>query len=320
MIDTPRNTIRILQYHTRKTLEVMAELLQDAASWKYDIIAIQEPWRNKINAPYYTRHNPIKDRYYVAYPNYEEARVCFFVSNRIPKENITLIDGGERLLTLPIASKIGDGKSLTIHNIYNTPPLGAENQPGGLTRNSAIPGLAEALEQNASDNTIVLGDLNLHHERWSGPPRPGKSYLRAPPSACFNALMNQHALELLTPAGLVTRPLKEHADEGNTLDLAGAGEPIASKPIRIQVDWALHKGSDHKAIGIEIGLQLARENEQKRRLIRQMNVEILRNSIQRDLPQTMLIRSIKKLDDTCRELSRITRYASELAEEHFPFA
>ena len=60
-----RATLSILQYNVRKSKDkVMASLLRDKRITNYDILAIQEPWRNPfIN----TIHNPIPQHFELAY-------------------------------------------------------------------------------------------------------------------------------------------------------------------------------------------------------------------------------------------------------------
>ncbi|KAK7433457.1 reverse transcriptase, partial [Colletotrichum acutatum] len=61
----------------------MATLLRDPNIDNYDIIAIQEPWRNPYSA---TTHHPANDRFHLCYPSSEEngpARVCFFINKKL---------------------------------------------------------------------------------------------------------------------------------------------------------------------------------------------------------------------------------------------
>ena len=62
---------------------VIASLLRDPAIYDFDIIAIQEPWRNPYSA---TTHHPAKDRFHLCYPTGDAeglAQVCFFVNKKL---------------------------------------------------------------------------------------------------------------------------------------------------------------------------------------------------------------------------------------------
>jgi hypothetical protein len=70
-------TLSILQYNVHKSRDmVMATMLRDPRIHEYDILAIQEPWRNPFAA---TTHHPAKDVFHLCCPAEEEAgpaRVC----------------------------------------------------------------------------------------------------------------------------------------------------------------------------------------------------------------------------------------------------
>jgi hypothetical protein len=76
--------IKILQYNVMKSREVvMATLLRDPRIQEYDVLALQEPWRNPLIP---TTHNPIAHSFYICFPSDSReapARVCFFVNKRI---------------------------------------------------------------------------------------------------------------------------------------------------------------------------------------------------------------------------------------------
>jgi hypothetical protein len=62
---------------------VMASLLRDPGIHDFDIIAIQEPWKNPYTA---TTHHPAKNRFHLYYLTGDTeglARVCFFINKKI---------------------------------------------------------------------------------------------------------------------------------------------------------------------------------------------------------------------------------------------
>jgi hypothetical protein len=65
---------------------VMASLLRDPGTYNFDIIAIQEPWKNPYTA---TTHHPAKDRSHLCYPTGDtegSARVCFHYGTKSGKK------------------------------------------------------------------------------------------------------------------------------------------------------------------------------------------------------------------------------------------
>lgn len=75
-----QQTLNILQQNTRKSYVSMAEIFAAEKNLKFDIIAIQEPWRNtQIN----TTHNPVPDRFDLLYYNNETTRTALYVNKEI---------------------------------------------------------------------------------------------------------------------------------------------------------------------------------------------------------------------------------------------
>jgi hypothetical protein len=113
--------LSILQYNTRKSKDqVMASFFRDPKVLEYDIIAIQEPWRNPYTA---TTHNPIAQQYHLMFPKdtrEQPARVCFFVSKRLDNTRWNFDDYSRDLGSLAI--KVTN-KVVTIYNVYNPPQV-----------------------------------------------------------------------------------------------------------------------------------------------------------------------------------------------------
>jgi len=81
---TEQQQLNILQYNVRKAKDtVMATLLRDPRVAEYNVLAIQEPWRNPFML---TTYHSAKDIFYLCYPDGDEegpARVYFFVNKRL---------------------------------------------------------------------------------------------------------------------------------------------------------------------------------------------------------------------------------------------
>jgi hypothetical protein len=99
----------------------MATLLRDPKVHEYDILAIQEPWRN----PYMdTTHHPAKDIFHLCYPTAKEvgpARVCFFINKRIDHKRWRFKEYTRDICSLTIeqGEEHQEEQRLTVHNIYN---------------------------------------------------------------------------------------------------------------------------------------------------------------------------------------------------------
>jgi hypothetical protein len=111
------NTLSILQYNVRKSRDiVMATMLRDPRIHEYDILAIQEPWRNPYMA---TTHHPAKDVFHLCCPPGDEAgpaRVCFFVNRRIDHKRWQVKEHNRDISSLTIEVSEGENN----YSLYTT--------------------------------------------------------------------------------------------------------------------------------------------------------------------------------------------------------
>ena len=184
--DSP--ALNILQYNTQKSREVMADAFNRHELYQYDVLAIQEPYRNPYqNATYH----PAKDRFHLLYFDSENTRTCIFVNTRIDAGTWTVryVNGDICILQL----RTPDKGHLCVYNVYN--------EPGAETRTQTLEILEQELAKEDSQNHLLLvGDFNLHHPRWSGirtqrPSREASKLLTIP---------ENYRLCQLTPRGTKT--------------------------------------------------------------------------------------------------------------------
>ncbi|KAF1934129.1 uncharacterized protein M421DRAFT_97107 [Didymella exigua CBS 183.55] len=99
----------------------MATLLRDPQVREYDILAIQEPWKNLFTA---TTHHPAKDVFHLCCLTGDEkgpARVCFFINKKIDHKQWRFSKRSRDICSLVIkpSKEQQDRQQLLIHNIYN---------------------------------------------------------------------------------------------------------------------------------------------------------------------------------------------------------
>ncbi|KAJ6436839.1 reverse transcriptase [Purpureocillium lavendulum] len=159
---TTKNMLTILQYNVRKSKDtVMATLLRDPRIREYDILAIQEPWKNAFSE---TTHHPTKDLFHLCYPATEEGeptRVCFFINKQLDHSKWHFKNAGKDLCTLILETNAEGNSKIAIHNVYN-PHRQQEN------RRSILPQLRREMQGLRQGEQIVVGDFNLHQEHWGG--------------------------------------------------------------------------------------------------------------------------------------------------------
>lgn len=100
--------LRVLQYNVQRSRDVvLASLFRDSRVLEYDILAMQEPWRNPFIS---TSSHPLKTHFQLIYPDDDATWVCFYINKRIDPS----------IWTVSHLSK--DISSLTIRN----PPSGTK--------------------------------------------------------------------------------------------------------------------------------------------------------------------------------------------------
>ena len=232
------NTLSILQYNVMRSKDiVMATLLRDQNILEYDILAIQEPWRNPFMS---TSHNPIPESFHLFFPQDTRdapARVCFFINKRLDETTWRVTERTRDVCTLTIkclAHEEEEAQEIAIHNVYNQ-PLGAEN------RRSSLPELQKALQEHAHLDQMILGDFNLHHWYWGGP----EIRQQEPEAEGLIDIIHTHGLTSTLAPGTIT------FDDRNctsSIDLCYATKDLVDQIIRSGVDMEMDHNSDHLPI------------------------------------------------------------------------
>lgn len=131
----------------------MAPLFRDRRTREFDIITLQEPWKNPFRD---TIYHPLKREFKLLHFN-GPARIYIFVNKRIASSSWTVTYHTSDLYTLhlKLANNSNVGDTVHIHNVYNPPRTTGATSP--------LYTLAAALRDYPTDQHVVLGDFNLHH-------------------------------------------------------------------------------------------------------------------------------------------------------------
>jgi len=142
---TRHQSLNILQYNVQKSRDVvLASLFQDQWISEFEVLAIQEPWRNPLIA---TSYHPLKTHFQLAYLNDKNTRVCFYINKRIDASTWTVSFITKDIVVLEIIHPVLHHK-VSIVNVYNELGTGT------------LEDLRQALATLTTDTEIiVLGDL-----------------------------------------------------------------------------------------------------------------------------------------------------------------
>jgi hypothetical protein len=304
MMQTPH--LRILQYNVNHGKEAtLVPLLQDTNVDEFDILAIQEPWRNPTVT---TSYNPARSQFHLAYPPHLLARVCFYINKRLHIQSWSVTHHNEDAQTVTlryaaneqdVANPLGGlttslalGKTVQIHNIYNPSPVShSSTEEGTLTT------LRNCLQDTTTDH-IVIGDFNLHHPLWGGVARPIQH-------SCADILLDiirNASLELVTSCGAATWSAR---GSSSTIDLAFISQSLGERLIKCTPRLDIAQSSDHVPIETTIDLQTQSVVTRRKRNWKGLDATKLNKKLLESRLSVNALTSESQIDEYIRELTRI---------------
>jgi len=289
---TEQQQLNILQYNVRKAKDtVMATLLRDPRVAEYDVLAIQEPWRNPFMS---TTHHPAKDIFHLCYPDGDEegpARVCFFVNKRLDHCAWQFKQHTRDLCTLKIRTAEMDtpDNELIVHNVYNAP----QNSIG---RESTLPWLKAQLEKHTPEEQIALGDFNLHHRFWGG---PRVQHEEQEAKDLLEIMENLDMTSMLEP-GTITY---EEGDGRSTIDLCWTTLGMVDRIIKSTVDRDMDHDSDHLPISILLDVRTSLTEAKPKRRWKHLDTEKFCEELKHVMPPRRRPRTRLALDAYTQELA-----------------
>lgn len=278
--------LRILQYNVWKSKDVvLASLFQDRWITDFDLISVQEPWRNPYVA---TTYHPLKAHFHLTYLEDKETRVCFYINRRIDPSTWTVSFVSKDIISLEITHPVLNHKLLVV-NVYNE------------VGTSTLTDLRQTLAALSADRqVIVLGDFNLHHPLWSTAHHQINQGIAA--SQPLLTIIEDFQLQLLTVPGTKTHRWK---DGDSTIDLTFATEELASRTIYCRVDPCRDCDSDHLPVATAIEWDWQSTIPPRKRMWTKTNQSLLRQTVQERLigrPDGVELRSQHCIDEHVRSI------------------
>ncbi|KAI7698384.1 hypothetical protein KC353_g17003 [Hortaea werneckii] len=262
----------------------MATLLRDSSVMEYDILAIQEPWRNPFLS---TIHHPAKDRFHLCYPAAVEngpARVCFFVNKRLDNTKWQFESQTKDVCSLHIwcEAETQTQGQLHVHNVYN-PGLASEH------RESVLPLLGTLLERYERDEQVVLGDFNLHHRSWGG----DRVVQEDQEAEELIVIMECFGMTNTLQQGAVTYAER---NAQTTIDLCWITPGLLDRLIKSEVDEELDHDSDHFPITTLLNLSAKKLDKEPKRNWKRLDDKKLCETLRQTLPRRQRPRTKTALD------------------------
>ncbi len=144
-------TIFITVQHSQIERPSYDAFFDDPRTLTYNIIAIQESWRN---LQFWTTYHHHKNVFHLIYMEHASTQIIFYINKKLTISSWNASHHSPDLCNIQL--EIPSISKLHIHNIYN--PISSICSP--LRR---LPMFQEKLAALLLDEHIILDDFNLHH-------------------------------------------------------------------------------------------------------------------------------------------------------------
>jgi hypothetical protein len=294
--------LSIIQYNCGNTNHRLARPLLDSLDpEKHHVLAIQEPYYNA-----YTQSTYCPRGFQLLYEPKAATRVCFMISKAISLSSWSWQAVNPDIAVITIQTYRGP---VQIINVYNP-------RVEGVPQIENIISAISLLETEGTES-ILLGDMNLHHPRWGG------IHVAAERQAeCLLRAIDIWGLKLATPPGATTW---QRGTARSTIDLTFMDEGLYQRLERCnpEEEWAL--ALDHIPIQIQLNLDIKAQPNIKRYAIRKLKVDSFLNTVEQQLQDLEEIHPIPNErgsratpEEIDRRLERIQAAIKNGLEEHCP--
>ncbi|CDO68069.1 hypothetical protein BN946_scf184347.g6 [Trametes cinnabarina] len=311
----PRSTLRIWQQNLNKSLLAQDDLLHKAHPNDFDIIAIQEPYLDRLSLTRSTAH------WRVVYPTSHHADVArrtrsvFLVSKRLSTNDWN-----------PISIPHSDVTAITIRTA-GAPAVHLFNMYVDASSDTVVHAAARAMrnlgdwddEDEGVQQAIWLGDFNRHHQRWDD---PGNTHLftvsNVRKAEVLTRYLDIFGMEMALPAGV---PTLEHM---RTKNLTRPDNIFCTKGLRDHLRSCLVRPdlrplrTDHYPIHTEFGLQVAAAPPRPRRDFRQVDWVDFERSLAERVAARGFPPVIESIPDFDRTLDALMQDLQDTIVQHVP--
>jgi hypothetical protein len=228
-------------------------LLIDSRIKKYELLTIQESWRNVCVSTSYDLFNI---DFYLFYEDIENVKIRFYVNTRIHVDSWSVDYVFDDVCIIQI--KVANEKWINVHNVYNA-------SFDFYTSRSSL-AIIEIVKNRLNDDEkhILLRDFNLHHSLWS-------DATRSIQHDAANQLLNvvqETQFRLVLFADIIIWKTR-HSQ--NTIDLIFMTKKLQQKFIHCMIKLEMNQNSDHISIFRKLMLIVKRSESRRRRAWKNIN-------------------------------------------------
>jgi hypothetical protein len=155
-----QSSLFILQYNVRNNKDdIMIFMLANSKIRDYDILTIQEFWRN---ACVFTSYNSFIVDFHLAYDEKDDIRKCFYINVKLNVNDWSIehVSFDVCIIKLKIIQK-NINRIVHIHNVYSASSISYSS----IKLLSSLQTMKRLLNDDAKH--VFLENFNLHHSLWS---------------------------------------------------------------------------------------------------------------------------------------------------------
>ncbi len=155
-----QSSLFILQYNVRNNKnDIMILMLANSKIRDYDILTIQEFWRN---ACVFTSYNSFIVDFHLTYDEKNDVKVCFYINVKLNVNDWSIehVSFDVCIIKFKITQK-NISRIVHIHNVYSASSISYFS----IKLLSSLQTMKRFLNDDAKH--VLLKDFNLHHSLWS---------------------------------------------------------------------------------------------------------------------------------------------------------
>lgn len=238
----------------------MISLLTDSKIKEYDVLAIQESWRNAFVS---TSYNSFNIEFYLAYHEAADVRICFYINTRLNVEQWTISFASSDVCTLKLNTMCD--RIINIYNVYNA-SFSSYSSNETLISIETIKSLI-----NFDEEHVLLDDFNLHHSIWS---EVNKFTQHATTDQLFDVVTQAH-MQLTLSQKIITWEARRSQ---NTINLIFLTNHLNDSIIHCMTRSNMNQFSDHISISTVLTLEVENATQKSKRAWKKIDVVKLMSS------------------------------------------
>jgi hypothetical protein len=228
---------------------------------QYDVLIIQEFWRNVYVS---TSYNSFNIDFHLTYHSDDDVRICFYVNTKLDVNRWFVNFSFDDVCTLRL--RIVDDRVINIHNVYNSSLI--------FYISKVVLIVIKTIKNKLNDEKkhIFLKDFNLHHSMW-------KKMFKSTQHDVTNQLINvvlQTRIQFTLSINMIIWEIK-HLN--NTIDLVFMIDWLVNNVISCETRFDLDQSSNHISILIIFTFEIDSMSFKQKKAWKRINVNKLRKSL-----------------------------------------